>query len=146
MDEIPAKEVLTKSEEETIDLAKDFFKRRRYPFEPILLFGDLGSGKTVFVKGLAQAMGIENYAIKSPTYTFIREYTCNTGTLVHVDLYRLESLDNLLSEQIEEYMDRPKTLVAIEWADKMGENTPEKRTDICFQHIDDSKRKITIFG
>ncbi len=140
--------VITNSEEETAKLAEKFLKERSSDNQnkPILLFGDLGSGKTAFVKGLAKCLGIDNYQVKSPTYTFVREYFHNKGTLVHIDLYRLETIDNLLLEQIEEYMDGNGTLVVVEWADRLGDNAPDKRSDICFEHIDENQRKITFFN
>jgi tRNA threonylcarbamoyladenosine biosynthesis protein TsaE len=140
--------VITNSEEETAKLAENFLKERtpKNQNKPILLFGDLGSGKTAFVKGLAKGLGIDDYQVKSPTYTFVREYIHGSGMLVHIDLYRLEAIDNLLLEQIEEYNDKKGTLVVIEWADRLGDNTPDDRSDICFEHIDENQRKITFFN
>jgi len=138
---------ITNNEEETISLAEKYLQKRpkSNAHTPILLFGELGSGKTAFTKGIAKGLGIEDYQVKSPTYTFIREYTHSGGTLVHIDLYRLESIDNLLLEQIEEYADKKGTLVIIEWADRLGENMPEEHDDVCFEHIDENQRKITFF-
>lgn len=144
-------EFVSKSEEETLELAEKFIEgARSINGKPdskrvICLFGDLGSGKTVFVKGIAKAFGISSYTVKSPTYTFIREYTHSKGKLVHVDLYRIERLDDLLSEQIKEFVDQKGTLVVIEWADKLGEELPENRKDVCFEYIDKDTRKISIF-
>ncbi|MBT3865091.1 tRNA (adenosine(37)-N6)-threonylcarbamoyltransferase complex ATPase subunit type 1 TsaE [Candidatus Peregrinibacteria bacterium] len=135
----------TQSEEETISLAKDFLKTLPKEKNCICLFGDLGSGKTVFVKGIAKALGIEGYSIKSPTYTLIREYTHKKGKLIHIDLYRLEAADDLITEQIDEFLSDKDTLVVIEWADRMTDDLPEERAEICFEYIDEKSRKITVF-
>ncbi|MFA4890776.1 MAG: tRNA (adenosine(37)-N6)-threonylcarbamoyltransferase complex ATPase subunit type 1 TsaE [Candidatus Gracilibacteria bacterium] len=152
-------EFVSKSEEETLGFAGKFIEHARKRADRcdahasdkaggkrvICLFGDLGSGKTVFVKGIAKALGISSYTVKSPTYTFIREYTHNKGKLVHVDLYRIEKPDDLLSEQIKEFVDQKGTLVVIEWADKLGKELPENHKDVCFEYIDENIRKISIF-
>jgi tRNA threonylcarbamoyladenosine biosynthesis protein TsaE len=141
-------ESVSNSEEETISAATDLIKSLPKKTSLICLFGDLGSGKTVFVKGMAKALEIENYTIKSPTYTFVREYIHKKGKLIHVDLYRLDAPDDLLIDQIEEFLGQPSTLVVIEWADRIKDNLndlAEKRTDICLEYIDKDKRKITIF-
>lgn len=138
-------ELTSQSEKETLKAASDFLKNLDKRKNVICLFGDLGSGKTVFVKGLAGALDIKNYSVKSPTYTFIREYTYKNGKIYHVDLYRLDGADPLLFEQIIEVATEPNVLVIIEWADKMGDSLPKNRTDICFEYIDKNSRKITIF-
>lgn len=139
-------EIASNSEAETHNAAEEILESLPEKKNVICLFGDLGSGKTVFVKGIAKALGIDNYSVKSPTYTFIREYQHKHGKLIHVDLYRLEAPDEILFEQIEEFYDQKETLVVIEWADKMGENLPENRIDICFEYIDQDSRKITTFN
>ena len=138
-------ETVSKEEKETLKLAKSFANRLPSQKNVICLFGDLGSGKTVFVKGIAEAFNINNYSVKSPTYTFIREHTHNKGKLIHIDLYRLEGSDDLLLEQIEEFCEDRNNLVVIEWADRMKDNLPDERIDVCFEHIDKNTRKIIIF-
>ena len=138
-------ETASSSESATQEVAAEFLETLPASNNVICLFGDLGSGKTVFVKGVAKALGIDNYSVKSPTYTFIREYIHKKGKLIHVDLYRLEGPDDILFEQIEELRDAPDTLIIIEWADRMKENLPENHVDVCFEYIDKNIRKITIF-
>lgn len=143
-----SKTILTSSEEETIAIAESFARSLSSNLSSpniICLYGDLGSGKTVFVKGIAKAFYIDSYTVKSPTYTFVREYIAQNGKLIHVDLYRLNEADDILFKQIDEFKSQKGNLVVIEWADRLKLSLPEKRIDICFEYIDRDKRKITIF-
>lgn len=106
----------------------------------ICLFGELGSGKTVFVKGLAQGLGIKEFSIKSPTYTYIREH----NHFYHIDLYRLEKIDELLWHTIQEILEDKRSIVVIEWADRLGDILPKKRITVHMQYLDENSRKITI--
>lgn len=111
----------------------------------ICLFGDLGTGKTVLAKGISEALGISKFLVKSPTYTYIRDYPLKNRHIYHIDLYRLEIIDELLLQEIEELMLDKKNILVIEWADRLKENLPEKRIDVCLEYIDKNSRKITIF-
>lgn len=88
----------------------------------VLLVGDLGSGKTVFVRGVAEALGIRAEEVQSPTFTLIREHTGERGRLTHVDLYRLASED-VLSLGLEELL-MATTVTVIEWADRLPFEIP----------------------
>jgi len=136
---------VTNSEEETYSLAEELVKSLDKKKNVICLFGDLGTGKTAFTKGLAKAFGINHYTVKSPTYAFVREYHHQKGMLYHVDLYRLEKPDDILFSQIDEMAKKKGVLVVIEWADKMKNSLPENRTDICFEYVNENTRKITVF-
>ena len=83
----------------------------------ILLEGDLGSGKTVLVRGLARALGIDPREIQSPTYTLIHEHQGPGGRLVHVDLYRLEA-DEVAALGLDELLAGPG-IKAVEWAERL---------------------------
>lgn len=110
----------------------------------ICLYGDLGSGKTEFTKGLAEYFGIDKFSIKSPTYTYIRKYETPKLHFYHIDLYRLERIDDLLAMEIEEIMRVNKNIIVIEWADKMSEILPEKRIDVNFKYLNENEREIQI--
>lgn len=84
----------------------------------ILLSGNLGSGKTVFVRGLAKAMGVKR-PVKSPSFVLIQEYQGAKANLVHADLYRLDKAPDLEGIGLSEYLENPKNIVAIEWAEKL---------------------------
>ena len=88
----------------------------------VALQGELGAGKTTFVQGLARALGIAR-PVTSPTFTLVSEYQGPRLRLVHLDLYRLRSPDDLLVIGFPEYLERG-TLVAVEWPDRAGDLLP----------------------
>lgn len=113
----------------------------------LALFGDLGYGKTTFVQGLAKGLGLEQ-KITSPTFTIIREYHKSVGNismkLYHIDLYRIEEREELMSLGLEEILNGLDSIVVIEWPEKMGDLLPEKRISITFEYIDENTRSINI--
>lgn len=137
------KKIISRSEIETKNLAKELGKNLKGG-SVIGLLGDLGEGKTTFVQGLAEGLGIEGRII-SPTFIVIRSYNLkNKLTFYHIDLYRVgkEDLENL---GIFEIMDDERAIVAIEWADKMGEYFPEKGRLIKFETLSEDSREITFY-
>src|ERR1700760_4781211 len=88
----------------------------------IALSGDLGAGKTQLVKGLARGLGITT-RVHSPTFTLVNVYTGGRLTLFHLDLYRLETKEQILSAGIEEYL-KPDGVAVIEWAERWFEKSP----------------------
>lgn len=130
--------ITTKNEIETIELAQNF-ESEKFPNMIICLDGELGSGKTVFTKGIANALGItEN--ITSPTYTIIKEYDGELP-LYHMDVYRLDG--NIDGISIEEYFTKGGVVV-IEWADTIKDILPKERLDIQFKVVDENKRVLTL--
>jgi tRNA threonylcarbamoyladenosine biosynthesis protein TsaE len=106
----------------------------------ICLKGDLGTGKTVFTKGFAQAMEIKE-EITSPTFNIIKEYTSGELPLYHMDVYRLDGkVDNL---GIEEYYTK-KGVTIIEWADIIEDKLTEERLDINFKVVNEDTRVLTL--
>lgn len=135
---------ITKSEEETKELAKKIAEKVKKG-GVVCLFGDLGTGKTTFTKGFAHALGIDAFSIKSPTYTYIRDYELGKNHLYHIDLYRLETIDELLLQEMEEFLINKNNIMIIEWADKLKDHLPKDRIDICLEYLDENSRKITVF-
>jgi len=84
----------------------------------IALSGDLGAGKTQLVKGIARGLGITT-RVHSPTFTLVNVYNGGRLTLFHLDLYRLETMQQILSAGVEEYL-RPDGVAVIEWAERMS--------------------------
>ena len=132
--------VVTYSEEETIELAQNI-ESEKFPNMVICLEGDLGSGKTVFTKGFAGAMAVQE-DITSPTFNIIKEYTSGELPLYHMDVYRLED-DNIDNLGIEEYFQKGGVTI-IEWADLIKDYLPEERMDIKFKVIDENTRILIL--
>lgn len=131
--------VTTYSEEETIELAQNI-ESEKFPNMVICLQGDLGSGKTMFTKGFAKAMEVEE-EITSPTFNIIKEYTSGELPLYHMDVYRLDGkVDDL---GIEEYYTRGGITI-IEWADMIPDYLPEERLDIKMKNSSEVEDKRTI--
>jgi len=132
--------VITASEEET-SLAGEALGRDLKPGDVVLLFGDLGAGKTAFVRGMARGIGADPEDVSSPTFTIVQEYAGRSATLYHVDLYRLESaeiddlgLDDLVSSD---------GIVAIEWAERW-KGRPDDVTEVRLEHRGEDRRAIDI--
>ena len=135
MDEFKIK---IKSEQEMIELAQNI-ESDKFPNMVICLNGDLGSGKTLFTKGFANAMVITD--VTSPTFNIIKEYTNGELPLYHMDVYRVENdIENL---GIEEYYEKGGVTI-IEWADLIKDYLPEKRVDIKIKIIDENTRVVKI--
>ena len=131
--------IITNSENETIELAQNF-ESEKFENMIICLDGDLGSGKTLFTKGIASALGIEE-SITSPTYTIIKEYNTGEMSLYHMDVYRLDG--NADGIGIEEYYNKGG-IVIIEWAKTIKDILPQERLDIKFKVLDENKRMLVI--
>jgi len=111
---------VTDSPEETLALGR-LLGKALAPGDAVLLDGDLGAGKTHFTKGLAEALGISE-TVTSPTFTVVGEYAVpgRGFKLIHMDIYRLETMDDLYDVGFGEYYDGRNILV-IEWAEKVEE-------------------------
>jgi tRNA threonylcarbamoyladenosine biosynthesis protein TsaE len=131
--------IISRSPEETFEFARDFAARLRAG-EVLALTGDLGAGKTHFVKGLAAGLGISS-DVTSPTFTLIHEHRGGRLPLYHVDCYRLESVDELLAIGIDDYL-RSDGITALEWADKFAELIPADACWIRFRTLENDAREI----
>ena len=133
--------ITTYSEEDTIELAQNI-ESEKFQNMVICLTGDLGSGKTLFTKGFAKAMEIDE-DVTSPTFNIIKEYLSGDMPLYHMDVYRLDG--KVADLGIEEYYTK-KGITIIEWADMIEDYLPEKRLDIKIKNSSEveNKRIITI--
>lgn len=133
---------ITENEEDTIKLGRSLTKLLK-PGDLILLYGDLGCGKTTFVKGVAEGLLVDpEVYVTSPTFSLINVYE-GKYTIYHVDLYRLEHVE-LEELGLHEFLN--EGIVLIEWADRLNESLKEDFLEIYFEYLDLSKRKITFIG
>ena len=135
-------EFISRSESETKNLAHDFAKNLK-PGQIVLLNGDLGTGKTVFMRGIGKYFGVENL-IRSPSFTLINEYETKSGIyLIHADLYRL---DNFSAESLglDEYFYNDDVIIFIEWPDRLNylDLNGEKVIKIYFEALNENERRI----
>ena len=129
----------SRSERDTIELAENF-EAEKFSGMVICLEGDLGTGKTLFTKGFAASMEIDE-TITSPSYNIIKEYYSGEMPLYHMDVYRLE--DSHEDIGIEEYFDKGGVTI-IEWADMIKDILPEERLDIKIKIADDNTRILIL--
>ena len=125
--------------EDTMELAQNI-ESEKFPNMIICLNGELGSGKTIFVKGFAGALGIEEN-ITSPTFNLIKEYVNGEMPLYHMDMYRFDNKSN--PEEIEEYFNKGGVTI-IEWPEMIEDILPEERLDIKIKVINENKRVIIL--
>ncbi len=139
-------ETITKSAQETKDLGKKTAADLKGG-ETLALTGDLGSGKTTFIQGLAKGLGIEGRII-SPTFILMRKYIASKIDFYHIDFYRLEDdLENEIRNLgIDDIWGKEDNIVAIEWAEKIKNSLPQGVIWLKFENIGEDKRKISIKG
>jgi len=129
------KTVYTSSSEETKKFAEevaDYIKTISLEGQALVfcMYGELGSGKTTFVQGLAHGLGIHGRML-SPTFVLMRSYEISlTKQFHHLDLYRLENTDELKTISFDELVTDPQNILVIEWADRLGDLLPEKRINV----------------
>jgi tRNA threonylcarbamoyladenosine biosynthesis protein TsaE len=139
-----ARTVTTQSEDETAAVGRELAAALSAG-DVLLLQGDLGAGKTAFVRGLAEGLGVSRDEVSSPTFTLIQEYRGGRLTLFHVDLYRIEDpreFDELGLDEIAE-----DGVLAIEWAEKLdgdARRAPLRSIVVRIAHAGDDERTIDI--
>jgi tRNA threonylcarbamoyladenosine biosynthesis protein TsaE len=137
---MPSKTQQTHSEEGTAAVGRELAATLSAG-DVLLLYGDLGAGKTAFVRGLAEGLGVSRDQVSSPTFTLIQEYRGGRLPLFHVDLYRIEDpreFDELGLDEMAE-----NGVLAIEWAEKMPV-PPSNATRVAIEHAGESARRIVI--
>jgi len=133
-------EYTTRSEQDTADLGRRLAPTLQ-PGDVLLLSGNLGAGKTAFVRGLAEGLGIDPAAVSSPTFTLVHEYRGGRLTMYHVDLYRLEraATEDLGLEEI----GARDGVLAIEWPDRLTHDLPGAQL-VSIEIVDETTRRIAI--
>jgi tRNA threonylcarbamoyladenosine biosynthesis protein TsaE len=114
------------------------------PGDVVALNGELGSGKTEFVHGLAEGLGVPPHMVASPSFTLVHEYPGRV-TLVHLDLYRLEDLPPELLPDLEEYLDEDQ-VVAVEWARRLAPLLPGDYLEVGLEITGEDDRRLTFTG
>jgi tRNA threonylcarbamoyladenosine biosynthesis protein TsaE len=135
-----AQTVTTQSEDETAAVGRELAAALSAG-DVLLLHGDLGAGKTAFVRGLAEGLGVARDEVSSPTFTLIQEYRGGRLTLFHVDLYRIEDpreFDELGLDEIAE-----DGVLAIEWAERLP-RPPSNAVRVSIAQAGESERLVTI--
>lgn len=134
--------IITNSPDETKRLAEQLVLSLK-PGDVVALEGELGSGKTQFVQGLARGLGVsESGYVRSPSFIILNEYRGRLP-LYHFDFYRLHRPSDLDDLGMEEYFDG-KGITVIEWADRFPGALPKRAIHIKFEIIDETRRKISL--
>lgn len=127
------------SEQEMLEFGKNF----KISSNVIELIGDVGAGKTTFVRGLAKKLGVKEN-ITSPSFTISKSYaTKDNKTLVHYDFYRLED-PGIMSEDLTENINNKNNIVVIEWSDSVKNLLPKNHTIINIKYNDDNSREVEV--
>ncbi len=131
----------TSSPDETVAAGRTL-ARELAPGAIVALHGDLGAGKTHFVRGLVEGWGGHEQAT-SPTFALVHEYATPRGPVFHLDLYRAKSAEEIWASAHDE-LDAPHGLVVIEWADRFPELVPPGARHVTIEHTGEGRRTITI--
>lgn len=134
----------SQTEAETLQIAKKFAAKLKYR-DIVCLYGDLGAGKTAFVRGVCEAFGLQDF-VSSPTFSIVNEYLGKDMDIYHFDAYRIGSLDEALGCGLDEYFKRDGILL-IEWPDPLLPLIEKEYYRVQINRnleISDTVRKITI--
>ena len=136
---------ITKDSSETEQLGREIAEKLSERGEPffIAMYGDLGAGKTVFVRGLASVLS-PGSRVKSPTYTIVNEYRKGKTPLFHFDLYRVGDTDELDGFGFEEYVANGNCIA--EWSENIGDRLPSGAICVKIEKLGENERRITVDG
>ncbi len=135
---------VTNGPEQTIELAKEFARKIKLP-AVFALMGQLGAGKTQFIKGLGEGLGIDKSKICSASFIIAAEYPIDGKKLIHIDAYRVKSPTELIDLGWDDMLREENVLIAIEWADKIEEILPRRYIRVEFKIIGEFEREITVY-
>ena len=134
---------ISKSEHDTEKIAFNLAKESKIKFKDITaLYGDLGAGKTAFTRGLVSFFS-SGSRVTSPTFSLVNEYKTKNKKILHFDMYRINSHEDLLSVGFYDYLDDlSEKIIVIEWFDKIAEFFDENKVNIIIEKLDGDERKI----
>jgi tRNA threonylcarbamoyladenosine biosynthesis protein TsaE len=138
---MPSRTLVTRSEDETRALGQTL-ARSLAAGDVVLLTGDLGMGKTVFARGIAQGLGVPEDDVRSPSFTLVNRYQGRL-TLYHVDLYRIDRPDDLDELGLDEFLG-VDGIAVVEWAERLGPYRPERFVSVRIADRGGDLREITI--
>lgn len=133
---------------DTVSAGETFAHSYIRPGAVIALRGELGAGKTHFVKGIARALGIDERELTSPTFALAQEYACGVNgqsfTLYHLDCYRFEKPEELLELGVEDYLYPQHAATIIEWPERIERLLPHPRIEVAIHVLSETERRIEI--
>ena len=134
--------MISTSEAQTFQIGRELAESLKLPAH-VLLYGDLGAGKTALARGLAAGFGLQDTEdVSSPTFTLINEYRGRVK-IYHIDLYRIET-GKLEGLGLDEIFDAPNAAVIIEWAERLGDFQTPGATQVLLEYVDENSRRIEI--
>lgn len=143
--------IITKSSQGTKEKAKELIRKllenKRNKALVIGLEGELGSGKTTFVQGMAEELGIKE-SVTSPTFVIFKKYSIKYNSIkyfYHIDCYRLNSEKDMLDLDFKEMINNKDNLIIIEWAEKIKNILPKGSLRLKFHHLTENEREILIY-
>ena len=133
---------ISKSEQETLDYAIQYAAKIKNQ-SILLLEGELGAGKTCFVRGLCEGLGGDPTHVNSPTFVIMQDYAIRDDCrLIHIDAYRLSGSAELETIGWDELLQDKNAIIAIEWPSKIAEAIPENAITVQIEHVDLNTRAI----
>lgn len=135
-------ELHSSSAEETLEIARELGKVLE-PGDVVALTGNLGAGKTVFCKGIGEALGISPDRIVSPSFTIVAEHRGGVHPFFHMDVYRLSGTREAEDAGLDEIL-HGGGICVVEWAEKVSSLLPNRRINVKFFILDESRRKLTV--
>ena len=140
--------MISNGPEDTVAAGMLFASQHIAPGCVVALRGELGAGKTHFVKGIARAFAIDPRELTSPTFALVNEYEArrdlNSFTLFHLDCYRFEKPEELLELGVEDYLYPTNAATVIEWPERIEQLLPKRRFEIEIVALSETTRQIRI--
>lgn len=135
-------EFISKSLEDTKFFAKDFAKKLK-PGQTVLLFGDMGAGKTTFTKSVIQSLGF-NGVVTSPTFTLVNQYKAKDFFIFHFDMYRLEDINEAYEIGLDEMLLDKNAIKIVEWPEKATDILPKDALKLYIKVLGDNTRSFCL--